>query len=225
MTSLPPSGPASDSGPESPSDHLLTLAGPAEAELKEKRSRFLAFARPITDEADADAVIDEIARRYHDARHVCTGWRLGLPPHTAENRNDDGEPAGTAGEPILAAIRRLELVDVLVVVVRYFGGIKLGTGGLARAYGGAADEALAAAPIRRVLLGREFRLEFQYPQQKTIRRQVDLCGGRLLEETYAADVVWRVWLPHSACDRFLDSIRELTAGRVVPEPLTEQTRL
>lgn len=210
----------------SPADDLaLTLAGPGEAELKEKRSRFLAFALPIADEADATARIDQIARRFHDARHVCTAWRLGLPPDTVENRNDDGEPGGTAGEPMLVAIRRRELVDVLVVVVRYFGGIKLGTGGLARAYGAAAEEALEAAPLRRVLLGREFGLDFAYAQQKTIRRLLDQCGGRLLEETYAVDVAWRIWLPHSVCDRFLESLREATAGQVQPRPLTDQTRL
>lgn len=225
MTRQPPSEPSHPSSPEPAADHLLTLAGPAEAELKEKRSKFLAFALPVADEAAASAAIDRIARRFHDARHACTAWRLGLPPDTVENRNDDGEPAGTAGEPILAAIRKRDLVDVLVVVVRYFGGIKLGTGGLARAYGAAAEQALEAATIRRVLLGREFRVGFGYAQQKTVQRQIDLCGGRLLEETYAADVTWRIWLPHSACDSFLASIREMTAGQVVPEALTDQTRL
>ena len=214
------------SAPESASpDHLLTLAGPAEAELKEKRSRFIGLAWPIADAQEADLRIREAARRFHDARHVCHGGRLGVEPRVTENRNDDGEPGGTAGEPILAAIRRLDLVDVLVVVVRYFGGVKLGTGGLQRAYGGAADLALAGARIRRVLLGQEFELSFGYPLQKTLRRQLTLCGGRIRDEQYGAAVDWRVWLPHSQAAGFVDRVRELSAAQVVPRLVSEQTRL
>ena len=92
--------------PGDPPDSILTLAGPATAEFKERRSRFIALAWPAVSEEDANARIAEAARRYHDSRHVCHTWRLGIPPHTREGSNDAGEPSGTAGKPILAALRR-----------------------------------------------------------------------------------------------------------------------
>ncbi len=215
----------SDSRPADSPDSLLTLAGPAEAELKEKRSRFIARAWPVRDEADATERIRETARHFHDARHVCHGWRLGIEPKVVENRNDDGEPGGTAGEPILAAVRRLHLVDVVVVVVRYFGGVKLGTGGLQRAYGGAADLALAGAVVHPVLLGKEYQLSFGYPLQKTLRRQLTLTEGRIRNEQYGEAVDWRVWVPHSRAVAFIDGVRELTADQVKPVLVSPQTRL
>ena len=133
-------------------DSYFSLGSAASVETKVQRSRFIALACPARDEISARKFINDTRRQYHDSRHVCHGWRLGLGSEAAENRNDDGEPSGTAGEPILAAVRRSGLTDLVVVVVRYFGGIKLGTGGLSRAYGGAADQVLEAAPRREILL-------------------------------------------------------------------------
>jgi uncharacterized YigZ family protein len=199
-------------------DSYLSLDGPGTDEQKIQRSRFLAEARPASDLVAAQAAVVELRRRHHDARHVCHAWRLGIGQAAQELRQDDGEPAGTAGEPILLAIRGAGLTDVVVVVARWFGGVKLGTGGLTRAYGGTAAAALAAAPRRRVLLGREFDLVLDYASQKTVRHLLATCAGELRHEDYGAAVRWRLWLPHSRCDGFLERLREATAGRLVPEP-------
>ena len=168
-------------------DSVRVLAGPGQGEMTEQRSRFLAFAFPAPDETAAREAIAGVARRYHDARHACSAWRLGhgLLPH--EHRNDDGEPSGTAGEPLLAAIRKRELTDCVVVVVRYFGGVKLGTGGLARAYGGAAALALDAAPVADLPLGRRFRLRFPYP----LRRVIEHLSMRVADAPRPRTTRWR----------------------------------
>ncbi len=197
-----------------PPDNFLTLAGPAESELKVQRSRFLALAFPVRTEQEAQAFLSETARRFHDSRHVCYGYQLGVGENSITRKSDDGEPSGTAGEPILAAIGKLELTDVLVVVVRYFGGVKLGTGGLARAYGQAGAMALAEAAVREVHLGREFMIRFPYSQQKSIRRLLETRGGRLVDQQYGETVSWSIWLAHSVWRGFAEALTELTAGKV-----------
>lgn len=214
-------GPSRDENPRpssEPPDSFLTLEQDATTEIKIQRSRFIALAAPVGDETAARRVIAAQAQRYHDARHVCHGWRLGAPPQITENRNDDGEPSGTAGEPILAEIRKRDLTRVVVVVVRYFGGIKLGTGGLARAYGQAAATALVAAPLRTVLQGRSFGLEFPYALQKTLQHLLAAHAGRIVRQDYGATVQWTVWLPHSRWEAFQQKLTEATAGAVQLAP-------
>ncbi len=198
----------------SPPDFVLVLAGEGSGEFTEQRSRFLGFALPAADEAAARNAIAAIAKRHHDARHACSAWRLGASPLPREYRHDDGEPAGTAGEPLLAAIRRHELTNTAVVVVRWFGGVKLGPGGLARAYGRAAAMALEAASVTRLPLGRTFALSFPYPMRQAVERLVMLRGGHACAESYGVDVSWEVWLPHSGCEGFGAAITEATAGVV-----------
>lgn len=200
-------------------DRVRVLGGPGQGEWTEQRSRFLGFALPADDEATAREAIADIARRYHNARHVCHAWRLGAPPPPRETRHDDGEPAGTGGEPLLTAIRRCDLTNTVVVVVRYFGGIKLGTGGLARAYGTAADLALAAAPRADLPLGRRFHLRFAYPLRRSLEHIVRLRGGHVTKEVYGVDIAWDIWLPHSGCAGFVETAHEATAGAVHPEAL------
>ncbi len=210
-----PDGPE---GANPPPDSYLTLASPGRAELKVQRSRFIGVAAPAPDTDTARQVIADQARRFHDSRHVCHGWRLGPPTDVTENRNDAGEPSGTAGEPILAAIRKRELVQVVVVVVRYFGGVKLGTGGLARAYGEAAALALDDATHRTVKQGRTFNLQFPYPLQKTLQHLLARHTGEVRRESYGAEVSWTIWLPHSSWRAFAADLTETTAGAVTLEP-------
>lgn len=128
------------------SDTYLTLAAPSEGLYKEKMSKFISFAFPIESAAEAKSKIAEIQKRYHDARHVCWAYMIGSA-RTEFLSSDNGEPSGTAGKPILGQINSFGLTDVVIVVVRYFGGIKLGTSGLIVAYREAAREALEAATI------------------------------------------------------------------------------
>ncbi len=206
--------PTPPSSPPPPEDHYLTLAGEGRHELKIKRSRFIGLAAPAADEAAARQWIHEQERRFHDARHVCYGWRLSHHENILENRSDAGEPSGTAGEPILAALRKAEASDAVVVVVRYFGGIKLGTGGLSRAYGEAAELAVTAAGTRTVLLGRRFELTFPYALRKTLDHLLQRCRGEIEDESYSEIIHWRIWLPHSQCEPFARQLTESTAGTV-----------
>lgn len=122
----------------------VTITAPAEAQYTDKRSKFLAFALPVSAAAEAKSAVADFQRRFYDARHVCWAYMLGSA-RTEFLSNDNGEPSGTAGKPILGQINSLGLTNVLVVVVRYFGGIKLGTSGLIVAYRTAARMALEAA--------------------------------------------------------------------------------
>ncbi len=124
----------------------LTIEAPAQASIREKMSRFIAFAAPVSTVEQAREFIAQTANRYHDARHVCWAYMIGADRQTWQ-LNDNGEPSGTAGKPILGQINSLGLTDVVVAVVRYFGGIKLGTPGLIQAYRTAARQALEAASI------------------------------------------------------------------------------
>lgn len=205
-----------------PPDSYLTLADSAESELKVQRSRFLGLAFPVQTEQEVQAALSATARRYHDSRHVCYGYKLGIGEDSITRRSDDGEPSGTAGEPILAAIGKPGLTNVLVVVVRYFGGVKLGTGGLARAYGQAGAMALAEAAVRKVHLGREFVIHFPYSREKSIRRLLETRGGRTVDQQYGEAVTWRIWLAHSSWRGFAEALTELTAGHVELEETENQ---
>ncbi|MBC8422860.1 YigZ family protein [bacterium] len=191
-----------------------TLATGGRAEHKVRRSLFVAEAHPLADPDEVRARVADVARRHRDCRHVCHGWRVGHGADQGEGRSDGGEPAGTAGEPILAALRGAEVTDALVVVARWFGGVKLGTGGLGRAYRDAAAAALAAAPRRRVLLGRTFALDFGYELVGSLEHLLARCRGRVEASDFAERVTWTVWLPEDRWSSFARDLETLTHGRV-----------
>ena len=153
------------------SDSYHTLAGPAEAIYKEKSSKFLAYAYPVESEEEIRTLLDALRKKYYDATHLCYAWRLG--PHGETFRaNDDGEPSGTAGKPILGQLLSNELVNCLIVVVRYFGGTKLGVPGLIAAYKESAAEVLAAARIVQRTVDRRIAVTFSYAAMNDIMRIV-----------------------------------------------------
>ena len=127
-----------------PSGGYLAPASRGEAEIRDRGSRFRAFVLPVVDEGSARSELQRLAAEYPDATHHCWAWRIGEPPH--ERSSDAGEPSGTAGAPILSVLTGSQISDVLAVVVRWFGGTKLGRGGLVRAYAGAVREALTGVP-------------------------------------------------------------------------------
>jgi uncharacterized YigZ family protein len=137
--------------PPHPTRRYVTLAGPASAEIEVRRSRFVCDLAPVTSEEEARAFIERVRATSRDARHHCTAFVLG-PDGATQRSNDDGEPSGTAGAPMLVVLRGRELTDVVAVVTRWFGGILLGTGGLIRAYGDAVSAALEiSTPLAREL--------------------------------------------------------------------------
>lgn len=128
-------------------DHFLTLAASSQTIHKVRGSRFIGYASPVNDQDEADAFILKIRKQYHDATHHCYACRIGLEPNLICRYYDDGEPSGTAGRPIFDVLSGIGITDCICMVVRYFGGIKLGTGGLSRAYSHCARETLQNADI------------------------------------------------------------------------------
>lgn len=164
-------------------DSYWTLSAPSEGLYKEKMSKFLAFAHPCRTPDEALAVVAEYRKRYYDARHVCWAYMLGVE-RTQFRSNDDGEPSGTAGKPILGQINSRGLSDLVVIVVRYFGGIKLGTSGLIEAYRQAAAEALDAAPLEERLVEEQLSASLDYALMGDVMRIVKEEGATLLSQDY-----------------------------------------
>lgn len=164
-------------------DSYLTISSPSEAVFTEKRSRFLAFAFPVTTVEEVKDHVARLSKKYFDARHVCYAYMLGAARDTFR-ANDNGEPSGTAGKPILGQINSLQLTDVLVVVVRYFGGIKLGTPGLIAAYRAASREALDNAEI--ITLHQTAVISFTYPYMviNDVMKLTRLPGVDTLSSTF-----------------------------------------
>ncbi len=169
-------------------DTYLTLSAPAEAQVTEKRSKFLAFAFPVADEDEAKTQAAALRKKYFDARHVCYAYVCGEDGGVTRS-SDDGEPSGTAGRPILNQILSHSLTGTLVVVVRYFGGVKLGTGPLAVAYKTAAAGALDAAPVRECVMTATFRVAASYADADTAMRYVREAGAEMPSVDYTADGV------------------------------------
>lgn len=152
-------------------DSYLTLVAPSESASRERSSKFLAFAFPVQTEEQIREQLDTLRKRYFDATHHCYAWRLG-PQGEAFRANDDGEPSGTAGKPILGQLLSRSLTDCLVVVVRYFGGTKLGVPGLIAAYKEAAAEALEAATIVEKTVDRTIQVDFPYVAMNDVMRVI-----------------------------------------------------
>ncbi|WP_297624739.1 YigZ family protein [uncultured Rikenella sp.] len=169
------------------SDTYLTIAAPAEGLYKDKGSRFLAFAYPVFSESDIKPLVDALKTEYYDARHHCYAWQLGIEASEGGVRfraNDDGEPAGSAGRPILGQLLSRGVTNVLVVVVRYFGGIKLGVPGLIAAYKGATADALAAAEVVERTENREVVVEFPYLAMNEVMRVVKEMAPEVLGQDF-----------------------------------------
>jgi uncharacterized YigZ family protein len=159
-------------------------AGESRAEIREKGSVFLAVIAPAADEAAAKALLAGLEREFPDATHHCWAWRLGSPPR--ERSADAGEPAGTAGMPILQVLRGAGLADAMAVVVRWFGGTKLGKGGLARAYAAAAREALQGLPVVRKVPTARVAVEVPYEKVGAVKRLLRPPEVELEAEEYGA---------------------------------------
>ena len=159
-------------------------AGESRAEIREKGSVFLAVLGPAADEAAAKALLAGLEKEFPDATHHCWAWRLGSPPR--ERSADAGEPAGTAGVPILQVLRGAGLSDVMAVVVRWFGGTKLGKGGLARAYAAAAREALQGLPVVRKVPTARLAVEVPYEKVGAVKRLLRPPEIELRAEEYGA---------------------------------------
>ena len=152
-----------------PFDAYKSIAGPSEGLFKDNGSRFIALAYPVETEEEVREIVSRLRKEYHDARHHCYAYRLGYK-RDVFRASDAGEPSGSAGRPILGQIDSLGLSDVLVVVVRYFGGIKLGIPGLIRAYKTSSADALSQAAVIEKIAARRFRLHFDYLSMNAVMK-------------------------------------------------------
>ena len=167
-----------------PKDEFLTITDtPAEGFYSEKRSKFLAFAFHVTSEEEVKQYVAEFRKKYYDARHVCWAYMLGAD-RTDFRANDDGEPSSTAGEPILGQINKNELTDILIIDVRYYGGVNLGTSGLIVAYRTAAAEAIANAEIVSQFVEEEVVFDFPYIMMNDVMKIIKDMSPRIISQTY-----------------------------------------
>ena len=167
-------------------DTYKTIAKISEGYITEQRSKFIAYAVPVCTPEEVKACIDNYRNQYHDARHVCWAYMLGADRNNFR-ANDDGEPSSTAGKPILGVINSNELTDILIVVIRYFGGVKLGTSGLIVAYRAAAQEAIANADIIEKTVDEEFTITFKYPFLNDVMRIVKEENPVVISQTFDMD--------------------------------------
>ena len=164
-------------------DEYKTISATSEGYYTEKRSKFLAFAHHVDTVDQVKDIIAGYRKKYYDARHVCYAYMLG-PERQDFRANDDGEPSSTAGKPILGQINSNELTDILIVVVRYYGGVNLGTSGLIVAYREAAADAIAHATIETRQVEELVKYSFSYPQMNDVMRIVKDMNPRIISQTY-----------------------------------------
>lgn len=193
-------------------NEYLVPAGTGEAEFTEKRSRFLGRVFPAETEEEARACIERMKKQHYDARHNC--WCFRLKQTGAERYSDDGEPQGTAGQPMLNVFQREEVWNVCCVVTRYFGGILLGAGGLVRAYTQSAKDALDAAGLARMQRWTAMELPCPYARFEEVRREVARFGGVEESVDYGADVLLSVLIPAGDAARFAAHLLDASAGTV-----------
>ena len=187
-----------------------TIRAAASAEFVEKRSRFIGYISPVTTQQDAIAFIDSIKSKHWDATH-------NVPAYIIRNGNicrfsDDGEPQGTAGQPMLNVFQRQEVWNVCCVVTRYFGGVLLGAGGLTRAYTKGAADALTAAGIARMGLWTLWDVPCTYPLLERMKLEVAAAGGVVRDAEYGADITLRTAFPAGTAETFQLRLTELSAG-------------
>jgi uncharacterized YigZ family protein len=203
-------------------DDFLTLAAPAEAQTRVKASVFLAHAAPVASEDEARAILAAREKAMWDATHHCSAWKL---RGGASRANDAGEPSGSAGAPILAAIEGAGLTDTLVIVTRWYGGTKLGVGGLVRAYGEAAALAIEAAPRRVGTAAARLRVRYPYAHTAAVMRVLERAGAAEVEHGYAdsGDAgIAEFSVPAGAESFVRDELREATAGALAPERIGQR---
>lgn len=164
-------------------DEFKTIKNAGEGYYTEKRSKFLAFAHHVETVDEVKQLIDGYRKKYYDARHVCYAYMLGAE-RTEFRANDDGEPSSTAGKPILGQINSAELTDILIVVVRYYGGVNLGTSGLIVAYREAAADAIAHCQVETRQVEEVVSYSFAYPMMNDVMRIVKDMGPRIVSQTY-----------------------------------------
>lgn len=195
-------------------DTYRTIRDLSEGYYTEKRSRFLSFALPVRTPDEVKTQLDIYRKKYYDARHVCWAYMLG-PDRTTFRANDDGEPSSTAGKPILGQINSNNLTDILIIVVRYFGGIELGTSGLIVAYRTAAAEAIAAARIEERTVDETITITFEYPHLNSVMRIVKEDKPEVLTQSFELTCEMTLRIRQSCMDALKSRLLKVDSLRIV----------
>ena len=188
-------------------DEFRTIKDKSEGTYSELRSKFLAFAHHVTSVEEAMSLVEQYQKQYYDARHVCWAYMIG-PEREIFRSNDNGEPSGTAGKPILGQINSNELTDIIILVVRYFGGVKLGTSGLIVAYKTAAAEAIANAEIETRTVDEEYTFSFEYPLMNNVLKVARDMGARIVSQSYDMDCKMTLSVRRGKMQELQDKIRK-----------------
>lgn len=197
-------------------DTFNTISAISEGIYKEKGSKFIAFAHPVVSVDEVKKLVEVYRKTYYDARHVCYAYSLG--PEGEEYRaNDDGEPSGTAGRPILGQLQSFGLTNVLVVVIRYFGGILLGTGGLVVAYKSATADALQSAIILEKTVDADFLFHFEFPFMNDVMRIVKNTNARIVQQGYETNCMMQLRIRKNDAAYLKEALRKVESLRFVDD--------
>ncbi|WP_409967877.1 YigZ family protein [Bengtsoniella intestinalis] len=189
----------------------------AESEFVEKRSRFISKVWKVSSEEEAKAIIAQRKKEYYDARHNC--WCYLINDGGIVRYSDDGEPQGTAGQPMLGVFQKQDITNVCCVVTRYFGGILLGAGGLTRAYSKGAAEAMLEAGICEMKLWSVWLLACPYGLFERVKLEVSNCGGVVRQADYGANITMEIGFPKDGEEAFVKRLKELSAGQLTMEAM------
>ena len=196
-------------------DTFLTIKGDASSLLKEKGSKFIGYMSPVQDEPSAKMKLDTVRKKFHDATHNCWAYRVGQGDKIIGLSGDDGEPSGSAGAPMLSVIEGAELTNLIVIVTRYFGGTKLGVGGLIRAYGGCVKLLVENASINEETITVDVTLLVDYPQLSNVLRVASRFKAEVRQDHEDGNALVTVSVRLSEVDKFRSEIVDASGGGVL----------
>ncbi len=196
------------------STHFKTVSDIFQAEITEKKSRFIATLAPVSSEEEAAAFIRQTKKKYWDARHNCSAYILGTTQQILHS-SDDGEPSGTAGKPILCVMTGRNLYNAVCVVTRYFGGTLLGTGGLVRAYSGAVEKCIDSAVLKEMIYAAQIKIEASYTDAGKLQYLFSQTDAVLLSTDYTDQVRFVLLVPDPESERLIKAVSENTQNRAV----------
>ncbi|GHT12356.1 hypothetical protein FACS189432_07560 [Bacteroidia bacterium] len=195
-------------------DNYKTIASISEGYITEQRSKFISYAIPVRTPEEVKEKVDAFRKQYYDARHICWAYMLGAD-RTQFRVNDDGEPSSTAGKPILGVIHSNELTDILIVVIRYFGGVKLGTSGLIAAYRAAAQDAVAQAEIIEKTVDEDISIAFEYPFLNGVMKIIKDDNPQIIAQQFEMDCIMTLRIRQGEAARLKERLLKVESLRVV----------
>ena len=195
-------------GTEEKGEAMITIKEHIQSEIVEKKSKFIANVFYVQSKDEAENKIKEIKKKYFDARHNCSSYRVLEEGNIVEKANDDGEPSGTAGGPMLNIIQKNNLCNIVVIVTRYFGGILLGTGGLVRAYSDVTLKAIEEAIKTEIIIGKEFEIKIDYSDLEKLKYYAKTNNINITKIEYLKEIVCNLQIPNEAIDKFINDIKQ-----------------